>query len=181
MRKSWCLAGGSDDAKLGHKNLSRAGLERDPLVAQVADVEGSAAHPKSTTYPRVGVAAAERLADGTVDRAVLGCATGIVMAIVANKAAGVRATTAHDICGADRSVLSHECQVLALGQRVIRGGLAWRLGECLGNTFGPFITVRAKGPTDSRPRPAALRRDYGASDKTTPPIAARCGAVRSLP
>lgn len=53
--------------------------------------------------------------------------TGIGMAVSANKVAGVRATTAHDSYSAERSVLSNDCRVFALGRRVIGPELARRL------------------------------------------------------
>ena len=49
------------------------------------------------------------------------------MAISANKVTGIRATTAHDSYSIERSVLSNNCQVLALGQRVIGIELAQQL------------------------------------------------------
>jgi ribose 5-phosphate isomerase B len=67
------------------------------------------------------------VAKGDADRALLICGTGIGMAISANKVPGVRATTAHDIYSLERSVLSNNCQVLALGGRVIAPELAWSL------------------------------------------------------
>ena len=49
------------------------------------------------------------------------------MAISANKVPGIRATTAHDIYSVERSVLSNNCQILALGARVLAPELAWTL------------------------------------------------------
>ena len=49
------------------------------------------------------------------------------MAISANKVPGVRATVAHDSYSVERSVLSNNCQVLALGARVIGPELALKL------------------------------------------------------
>ena len=73
-----------------------------------------------------------------MDRAVLVCGTGIGVAIAANKVPGVRATVAHDSFSVERSILSNDCQVLTLGQRVIGLQLARRLvREWLGYTFDP--------------------------------------------
>jgi ribose 5-phosphate isomerase B len=86
----------------------------------------------------VAVAAAKLIAAGGADRGVLVCGTGIGVAIAANKVPGVRATVAHDTYSVERSVLSNDCQVLALGQRVIGVELARRLvSEWLGYTFDP--------------------------------------------
>ena len=67
------------------------------------------------------------MAAGELDRAVLVCGTGIGMAISANKVAGVRATVAYDTYSVERSVLSNNCQVLALGARVIAAPLARKI------------------------------------------------------
>jgi ribose 5-phosphate isomerase B len=73
-----------------------------------------------------------------VDRAILFCGTGIGVAIAANKVAGIRAATAHSSFSVERSVLSNDCQVLTMGQRVVGVELARRLArEWLGYTFDP--------------------------------------------
>jgi ribose 5-phosphate isomerase B len=103
-------------------------------VASVEDI-GVAAHD-STAYPHVAVAAARKVAAGEADRALLICGTGLGVAISANKVPGIRAVTAHDSYSVERSVLSNNAQVLAMGQRVIGLELAKRLvTEWLGYRF----------------------------------------------
>jgi ribose 5-phosphate isomerase B len=75
-------------------------------------------------YPAVAFQVAEAVANHEVYRAILICGTGIGMAISANKVNGVRAATAHDGYSIERSVLSNNCQVLALGSLVIGPALA---------------------------------------------------------
>ena len=76
--------------------------------------------------------------DGQADRAILFCGTGIGVAIAANKVDGIRAATAHDSFSVERSVLSNDCQVLTMGQRVVGLELARRLArEWIGYTFDP--------------------------------------------
>src|SRR5699024_11602217 len=70
-------------------------------------------------YPNVAVAAAEKVAAGEVDRALLVCGTGLGVAIAANKVKGVRAVTAHDLYSVQRSILSNNAQVLCFGEGVI--------------------------------------------------------------
>jgi len=87
-------------------------------------------------YPDFAQALAAALRERRAGRGVLICGTGIGMAISANKVAGIRATTAHDSFSAERSVLSNNCQVLTMGQRVIGLELARRLvREWLGYVF----------------------------------------------
>jgi ribose 5-phosphate isomerase B len=78
----------------------------------------------ATAYPTVALDVARTVADGRADRALLVCGTGIGMAIAANKVTGIRATVAHDSYSVQRSVLSNNCQVLALGARVVGPELA---------------------------------------------------------
>lgn len=131
----WRLVIGCDEAGLEYKEQLKADLLADPRVASVEDL-GVRADNLSATYPEIGLAAGERIAAGAADRGVLICGTGIGMAISANKVAGIRATTAHDSFSAERSVLSNNCQVLTMGQRVIGLELARRLvREWLGYVF----------------------------------------------
>jgi ribose 5-phosphate isomerase B len=76
--------------------------------------------------------------DVHADRAILFCGTGIGVAIAANKMDGILAATAHDAFSVERSVLSNDCQVLTMGQRLVGVELARRLArEWLGYTFDP--------------------------------------------
>ncbi|GCD96120.1 RpiB/LacA/LacB family sugar-phosphate isomerase [Embleya hyalina] len=70
-------------------------------------------------YPEIAERVARRVADGTYDRAVLCCGTGIGVSVVANKIPGVYAALAHDVYSARRARLSNNAQVLAMGARVI--------------------------------------------------------------
>lgn len=134
--RRWRLAVGSDVAGLEYKELIFADLLEDERVASVKDLGVHATDPDSESYGQVGIRLAELVAAGEIDRGVLVCGTGIGMAISANKVPGVRATVAHDSFSAERSILSNNCQVLALGQRVIGPELARRLvREWLGYEF----------------------------------------------
>lgn len=128
------LVVGSDDAGFDYKQIVKADLEEDPRVASVVDVGVDA--DSHTPYPSVAIAAAEMIARGEADRAVLICGTGLGVAIAANKVAGIRAVTAHDSFSVERSVLSNDAQVLCMGQRVVGIELARRLArEWLGYEF----------------------------------------------
>ncbi len=134
---------GSDDAGLQYKEVLKADLERDDRVAEVTDVGVGA--QDTTAYPHVAVAAAQLVAAGKADRAVLVCGTGLGVAISANKVPGIRAVTAHDSFSVERAVLSNDAQVLCLGQRVIGVELARRLvREYLGYRFDPDSASAAK-------------------------------------
>ncbi|GAA0991186.1 ribose-5-phosphate isomerase [Subtercola frigoramans] len=116
---------GSDDAGFDYKEILKRDLEANPLVASVEDVGVDASG--HTAYPKVAIAAAELVAAGKADRALLFCGTGLGVAIAANKVAGIRAVTAHDSFSVERAVLSNNAQVLTMGQRVVGIELARRL------------------------------------------------------
>jgi ribose 5-phosphate isomerase B len=127
---------GSDDAGFDYKEILKADLERHAGVASVVDVGVDA--DGHTAYPRVAIAAAELVASGEADRALLVCGTGLGVAIAANKVPGIRAVTAHDSFSVERSVLSNDAQVLTMGQRVVGIELARRLvREWLAYRFDP--------------------------------------------
>jgi ribose 5-phosphate isomerase B len=125
---------GSDDAGFAYKEILKADLEASDLVESVLDVGVDANN--HTAYPTVAIAAAELVASGQADRALLLCGTGLGVAIAANKVPGIRAVTAHDSYSVERAVLSNNAQVLTFGQRVVGIELARRLAkEWLTYTF----------------------------------------------
>ena len=135
---------GSDSAGFDYKDHILADMQADDRVDVVdlgvfeEDLEGS-------SYPSVAIEAGKRISAGEADRAILVCGTGIGVAIAANKVPGIRATVAHDSFSVERSILSNDCQVVILGQRVIGIQLARRLArEWLENVFDPSTPSGAK-------------------------------------
>lgn len=123
------------DAGVTYKDKIRADLEADARVEMVVDV-GSLTQDDKTAYPHRAAEAAQLVADGKCDRALLICGTGLGVAIAANKISGIRAVTAHDSFSVERGVLSNNAQVLCMGERVIGLELARRLAkEWLGYVF----------------------------------------------
>jgi len=134
MTKKLVIAIGCDDAGYEYKEILKKDLQSNPNVAEVIDVGVDA--DGHTAYPRIAIAAAELVANGKADRALLVCGTGLGVAIAANKVSGVRAVTAHDSFSVERAVLSNNAQVLCFGQRVVGIELARRLAkEWLTYTF----------------------------------------------
>jgi ribose 5-phosphate isomerase B len=132
---------GADEAGVDYKNRILADLRGDPRISEIIDIgvnRSDAPEEFTRPYPYVGIAAGEMIKDGRADRAILFCGTGIGVAIAANKVDGIRAATAHDSFSVERSVLSNDCQVLTMGQRVVGVELARRLArEWIGYTFDP--------------------------------------------
>jgi ribose 5-phosphate isomerase B len=134
MAKTWRIVVGSDDAGFDYKEAIKKDLEASELVESVTDVGVDA--DGHTNYPTIATTAAEMVARGEADRAVLICGTGLGVAIAANKVKGIRAVTAHDSYSVERSVLSNNAQVLCMGQRVVGLELARRnVREWLGYEF----------------------------------------------
>ena len=83
----------------------------------------------SVDYPDYGIPAAERVADGEFDKAILICGTGIGMSISANKVKGVRAALVHDLFTAKVTREHNDSNVLCMGERVIGPGLAKEIAK----------------------------------------------------
>ena len=88
-----------------HGPLSRAGHE----VEKVAVSPGN-----SSDYPDIAYPVASAVANGTADRGILICGSGIGMSIAANKVDGVRAALVHDEVSADMSRRHNNANVLCL-------------------------------------------------------------------
>jgi len=137
------IAIGSDDAGYEYKEVLKADLLTSDRVVSVEDV--GVGIDDHTAYPQIAIVAANMVAAGKVDRALLICGTGLGVAIAANKVPGVRAVTAHDSYSVERSVMSNNAQVLAFGQRVVGLELARRLArEWLNYTFDEHSTSAVK-------------------------------------
>lgn len=127
---------GSDSAGFNYKEAILADLQVDPRVKSVHDLGVYTDDLTALSYGDVAIVAGEKIRSGEAHRAILVCGTGIGVAIAANKVEGIRATVAHDSFSVERSVLSNDCQILTLGQRVIGLELARRLvSEWLGYVF----------------------------------------------
>ncbi|KAK9235006.1 hypothetical protein V1525DRAFT_411324 [Lipomyces kononenkoae] len=124
---------GSDDAGDNYRKALKAELANNSLVRDIIEIVNA-----NKSYGMVAIEAAELIASGNADRAILICGTGLGVAISANKVSGIRAVTAHDGFSVERSILSNNCQVLCMGQRVIGLELMKRLArEWLTYEFDP--------------------------------------------
>jgi ribose 5-phosphate isomerase B len=138
------IAIATDDAGVGLRDHLAAVLRKDPRVTEVHDF-GVRDRDDTTPYPIPCIRAAEAVRDGIADRAVVLGGTGLGEAISANKVRGVRAAVATDPFSLERSVLSNNCQVLALGERVVGFPLAARLvTDWLGYRFDASSPSAAK-------------------------------------
>ncbi|MCD4549002.1 MULTISPECIES: ribose 5-phosphate isomerase B [unclassified Schaalia] len=79
---------------------------------------------QSVHYPLFGRQAAEVLAAGEADRAVIVCGTGVGISLAANSVPGVRCVVCSEPFTAQLSRQHNDANALALGARVVGPGLA---------------------------------------------------------
>ena len=78
----------------------------------------------SCDYPVFGHAAARAVADGTCEKGIVICTTGIGISISANKVKGIRACVCSEPYTAKLSRMHNNSNVLAFGARVVGSELA---------------------------------------------------------
>ena len=89
-------------------------------------------------YANLSDRVATQVADGTYDRAILCCGTGIGVCIAANKVPGIRAALISDAYSAAKAATSNNAQIVTLGARTIAGELAKTIVDAyLENSFDP--------------------------------------------
>jgi ribose 5-phosphate isomerase B len=85
---------------------------------ELVDLGGDGSDP-ADDYPdfarRLGIA----VRDGTADRGILICGSGVGASVAANKLRGIRAAVCHDTYSARQGVEHDDMNVLTLGARVI--------------------------------------------------------------
>lgn len=89
---------------------------------------------ESCHYPVFAKKVASAVSDGTCDKGILICGTGIGVSITANKFKGIRAALCGDTFSAKMSRAHNNANILCLGQRVIGEGLAIEIVESWLNT-----------------------------------------------
>ena len=88
----------------------------------------------SVDYPVYGKLVANAVASGEAENGILICGTGIGISIAANKVKGVRAALCHDVFSAKATREHNNANILAMGARVISGGLALEIVKAFLNT-----------------------------------------------
>lgn len=93
-------------------------------IANIEVIDHGTSGPESVDYPDYGRKVSEAVSNGSADRGILICGTGIGMSIVANRFPNVRAALCHDNFTARMSRLHNDANILVLGERVIGRGVA---------------------------------------------------------
>lgn len=81
----------------------------------------------SCDYPEYAKAVANAVAVGECEKGILVCGTGIGISIAANKVKGIRAAVCTDCFTAEATRLHNDANILAMGARVVGGGLALKI------------------------------------------------------
>ena len=83
----------------------------------------------SCDYPDFGSAAARAVADGTCEKGIVICTTGIGISIAANKVKGVRCALCSDPLSAEMTRRHNDANMLAMGAGMVGPNLALRMVE----------------------------------------------------
>ena len=108
----------------GGWDLKEKILELLQRVDNIDIIDYGTMNRDSVDYPDYAREVSEGVAEGTIDRGILICGTGIGMSIVANRYRNIRAALCHDIYTARMSRLHNNANILVLGGRVVGPGLA---------------------------------------------------------
>ena len=97
---------------------------KDELIAMLEEaghqvVDLGTHSDTSVDYPDFAAAVGRAVADGTADRGVIVCGSGVGASIAANKIPGVRAGVCHDTYSAHQGVEHDDMNVLCLGSGIV--------------------------------------------------------------
>ena len=110
---------------------------------------GSAECEPGDDYPDRSAAVARAVLNGSAERGVVVCGSGVGAAVAANKLRGIRACMCHDSFSARQGVEDDDMNVLCLGARVIGEELAAEL-------LRDFVAARFSGKERHRRRLAKI-------------------------
>ena len=111
-----------------HGALALKNLVAEHLRKQGHEVLDFGTHTTdSCDYPDFAAAAARAVADGTCDRGIVLCTTGIGVSITANKIKGVRCALLSDLMTARMTREHNDTNMMALGAGVVGEMLALQI------------------------------------------------------
>lgn len=108
-----------------HGGFRLKNVLKEYLESNGYEVEDFGTHNEdSCDYPDYAGKAAKAVANGSCDKGVVVCGTGIGVSITANKVNGIRCALVHDVFSAKATRAHNDTNMIAMGQRVIGEGLA---------------------------------------------------------
>lgn len=136
---------GSDHAGFPLKATVLDHLQR--LGHEVRDV--GSYDDKPVDFPEIAQAVTRAVNDGSAERGLLVCGTGVGASIAANKVKGIRAAVGHDVHSAHQCVEHDDVNVLCIGAQIVGPWLALDLIDA-------FLTAEFSTDEDFRRRVAML-------------------------
>ncbi|MEE8885212.1 MAG: ribose 5-phosphate isomerase B [Eubacteriales bacterium] len=114
-----CDHGGYNLMQEVKKHLDDQDIEYVDYGTDSADV--------SVDYPDYAHKVVKAILDGTCDKGILICGTGIGISIAANRFKGIRAALCTDCYMAEMTRQHNDANILAMGGRVLGGGTACKI------------------------------------------------------
>ncbi len=112
------VAFAADHAGAALKAELLARIDTAALGHELIDLGGDGSDP-TDDYPDFADRLGSAIRDGSADRGILICGSGVGASVAANKIPGVRAAVCHDTYSAHQGVEHDDMNVLTLGARVI--------------------------------------------------------------
>ena len=112
------VAFAADHAGAALKDALLRRLAADGLGYELLDLGGDGSDPEDD-YPDFARRLGEAIQDGTADRGVLICGSGVGASVAATKMRGIRSAVCHDTYSAHQGVEHDDMNILTLGARVI--------------------------------------------------------------
>ena len=115
------VAVGGDHAGFEMKNLI---VEHVKSLGHAVVDAGAYEYDALDDFPDFSEAVAVRVADGTAERGLIVCGSGVGASVAANKVRGIRAGLCHDTYSARQGVEHDDMNVVCIGARIIGEELA---------------------------------------------------------
>lgn len=108
-----------------HGGLQLKNIIKEDLEANGYEIEDFGTYTEnSCDYPDLAGKAAKAVANGSCEKGIVICGTGIGVSITANKVKGIRCALVHDVFSAKATRQHNDTNMMAMGERVIGPGLA---------------------------------------------------------
>lgn len=114
--------------------------------------------PQPVDFPDIARKVCGAVLEGTCERGVMFCGTGVGAAIACNKMPGIRASVCHDLYTAHQCVEHDDVQVIAMGGQIIGHTVALELIDL-------FLHARFSGGEEFRRRVQKLADMDGSGSK----------------
>ena len=128
--QNYQLAIASDHAGVDLKDKIINFLKKQNIVA----VDLGSNKDERVDYPDYAHTMVEKMIEGSVERGVLICSTGIGMSIAANRSSDIRAALCSTEFMAERARLHNDANILVLGAKIVSQDTALKMVEKFLNT-----------------------------------------------